>query len=218
MLNRSCPIPAERKPPRSARYLSRQAARPSGGFGRLLGRIWLTETAEVNEIALELLEPAAGERICEIGFGLGRALTQLAAAGVDVVGVEVSERMLATAARRNAEPIADGKMTLHQGDGTTLPTPDDSLDAVLSVHNFYFWTDPRATLADIARTLRAGGRLVLTSLADDHPLPERFDPAIYRVPTIADATAWLHSAGFVDVGVQRRPNIPTTVWFTATAT
>ena len=86
------------------------------------------------------------------------------------------------------------------------------------VHNVYFWPDPGATLADIARTLRTGGRLVLTSLADDPPLPDRFDPAIYRVPTIADTTSWLRSAGLVDVGIHRRPHIPTTVWFTATAT
>ncbi|BDX31580.1 hypothetical protein TUM20985_21270 [Mycobacterium antarcticum] len=218
MLSRSCPIPAERKPSWSARYLSRQAAQPSGAFGWLLGRIWLAETAEVNDVALELLAPAHGERVCEIGFGPGRTLTQLAAAGADVVGVEVSGQMLAVAGRRNADPIAAGNMSLHCGDGTTLPLPDDSLDAVLSVHNVYFWPHPGATLADIARTLRTGGRLVLTSLADDHPLPERFDPTIYRVPTIADTTSWLHSAGFVDVGIHRRPHIPTTVWFTATAT
>ena len=122
------------------------------------------------------------------------------------------------AGRRNAEPIAAGAVSLHHGDGTPLPLPDDSIDAVLSVHNFYFWPEPRTALADIARTLRPGGRLVLTSLADDQPLAARFDPAIYRVPTTADATAWLHAAGFVDVHVGRRSDIPTTVWFTATAT
>jgi SAM-dependent methyltransferase len=104
------------------------------------------------------------------------------------------------------------------GNGTTLPLPDDSLDAVLSVHNFYFWPHPVTTLAEIGRTLRPGGRLVLTSLADDHPLPARFDAAIYRVPSTTEAIAWLHSAEFVDVGVQRREHIPTTVWLTATST
>lgn len=229
MLRRSCPVPTTRRPPWPARirtavvtsfgrYVSRQAARPHGAFGRLLGRIWLNETAAVNDVAVELLAPVPGERICEIGFGPGRTLAVLAAAGAEVVGVEVSPAMVATAARRNAGPIAAGAMFLHRGDGTTLPVPDDSLDAVLGVHNLYFWPDPGTTLADIARTLRPGGRLVLTSLADDQPLPARFDPAIYRVPTVADATAWLHAAGFVDVGVERRPHIATNVLLTATAT
>jgi SAM-dependent methyltransferase len=186
-------------------------------FGRLLGRIWLTETAAVNDVAVELLAPARGERVCEIGFGPGRTLALLAAAGAEVTGVEVSPAMVQTATHRNAKAIAAGAISLHLGDGTTLPLPDDSLDAVLSVHNFYFWPQPRVTLADIARTLRTGGRLVVTSLGADYPLPARFDPAIYRVPTIADATAWLHAAGFVDVDVQHRPHIATTVWLTATA-
>jgi SAM-dependent methyltransferase len=183
----------------------------------LLGRIWLTETAAVNDVAVELLAPAPGERVCEIGFGPGRTLALLAAAGAEVIGIEVSASMVAIAKRRNAEPIAAGSMVLHHFDGTTPSLPEDSLDAVLSVHNFYFWQEPRATLADIARTLRRGGRLVLTSLADDQPMAARFDPVIYRVPSTAETTAWLYAAGFVDVHVERRANIPTTVWFTATA-
>ena len=229
MARRSCPVPTDHRPPWPARvratvanpvsrYLSRQAAHPGGAFGHLLGRIWLTETAAVNDVAVELLAPAPGERVCEIGFGPGRTLALLAAAGAEVIGVEVSAAMVAIATRRNAEPIAAGSMALHRGDGTTLPLPEDGLDAILSVHNFYFWPEPRATLADIARALRPGGRLVLTSLADDQPLAARFDPAIYRVPATADATAWLHAAGFVDVHVERKADIPTAVWFSATAT
>lgn len=228
-MRRTCPVPTTRRPPWPVRvratvsapfgrYLSRQAARPRGPFGRLLGRIWLRETAAVNDVTLDLLAPAPGERIGEIGFGPGRTLGLLAAAGAEVVGVEVSPTMLAVATRRNAGPVADGTMALHQGDGTTLPWPDDDLDAVLSVHTFHFWPDPAATLADIARVLRPGSRLVLTAPADDHPLPARFDTDVYRVSSLADATDVLRTAGFVDVRVERRPDIATTVWFTATAT
>lgn len=173
------------------RYLSSQAARPRGVFGHLLGRIWPTETASDNRVAIELLAPAPGERICEIGFGPGLTLGLLAAAGADVVGVEVSATMSAIAAKRNAKPIAAGTITLHHGDGIALPVADASLDKVLSVHNFYFWPDPRASLSDIARSLRPGGRLVLTSIADDQPLAARFDPTIYHVPTTSDTEAWL---------------------------
>ncbi|SOJ52994.1 putative methyltransferase [Mycobacterium simulans] len=200
------------------RYLSSQAARPRGAFGRLLGLIWRTETASVNRIAIELLEPAPGERICEIGFGPGRTLGLLAAAGAEVIGVEVSETMIAIAARRNAKSIASGDISVYQGNGITLPIADDSIDKALSVHNFYFWQDPSVSLYDIARALRPGGRLVLTSITDDRPLPARFDPSIYRVPTTDDTAAWLTAAGFGDVDIERRSDHPSIVWFTATAT
>lgn len=199
-------------------YLSSQAARPTGAFGRLLGRIWRAETADVNRIAVELLAPGPGERVCEIGFGPGRTLGLLAAAGAQVSGVEVSTTMIAIAAHHNAKAIAAGLISLYHGDGVTLPVADHSLDKVLGVHNFYFWPDPRASLCDIARALRPGGRLVLTSISDDQPLAARFDPAIYRVPPTLDTAAWLGAAGFIDVGIKRSADHPATVWFTATAT
>ena len=229
MLRRSCPVPATGAPPWPARvraaaaapiarHLSQQAARPRGPIGRLLARIWLRETAAVNDTAVDLLKPARGERICEIGFGPGRTLARLAAAGADIIGVETSALMLRTAARRNAGPIAAGRITLHHGDGTVLPLPDASLDAVLGVHTIYFWPDPPATLADIARTLHPGGRLVLAFRDGEHALPARLDPAIYRVPSTTAATEWLHHAGFGDVVVERKPDIARTiVWLTATA-
>lgn len=199
------------------RYLSSQAARPRGAFGRLLGRIWPTETARVNRVAIELLAAAPGERICEIGFGPGRTLGLLAAAGARVIGVEVSATMIAIAARRNAKSIAAGFISLHSGDGISLPADDGSLDKVLSVHNFYFWPDPRASLSEIARALRPGGRLVFTSLPDDQPLAGRLDPSIYHVPATSDTEAWLRAAGFTDIIVERRADNPAAIWFTATA-
>ena len=226
---RSCPVPTVRRPPwhrraRAAltapvgRYLSRQAARPHGAVGWLLSRIWLNETAAVNDTALELLNPTPGERICEIGFGPGRTLSRLGAVGADVVGVDVSAAMVRTAGRRNAGLIAAGRMRLHHGDVTTLPVADDSLDAVIGVHTIYFWPNHGATLADMARALRPGGRLVLAFRAGEHPRPARFDPAVYHVPTTTEATEWLRVAGFTGVTVERRSHIPAIVWVTATTT
>ena len=141
----------------------------------------------------------------------------LATAGADVVGVEVSPDMVAMASRRNAGSVAAGRMRLHQGDGTTLPVTDDSLDAVIGVHTVYFWPAPAATLTEVARALRPGGRLVLAFRDGDQPLPARFDPMIYHVPTAAEAADWLQRAGFTAISVERRPHIAAAVlWVTAT--
>lgn len=199
------------------RYLSSQAARPTGAFGRLLGRIWRAETADVNRIAVELLAPGPGERVCEIGFGPGRTLGLLAAAGAQVSGVEVSTTMIAIAAHHNAKAIAAGLISLYHGDGVTLPVADHSLDKVLGVHNFYFWPDPRASLCDIARALRPG----VDSSLHRYPMTNHWRPvSIPRsiaCPTL-DTAAWLGAAGFIDVGIKRSADHPATVWFTATAT
>jgi len=136
--------------------------------GRLLSRIWLRETARVNDTAFDLLAPAPDERILEIGFGPGRTLARLAAAGAEVTGVDISATMLAAASRRNAAPITGGRMHLHQGDAMTLPVADHSLDAVIGVHTIYFWPNPAATFTAMALALRPGGRLVLAFRAGDN--------------------------------------------------
>jgi SAM-dependent methyltransferase len=99
-----------------------------------------------------------------------------------------------------------------------LPVDDDTLYGALSVHSVYFWSDPAAVLIEIRRALRPGGRLVLALRPGDYPLPARFDPTIYRVPTSDELAEWLRAAGFTDIRTERRPRPATVVWFTAIAT
>jgi SAM-dependent methyltransferase len=110
--------------------------------------------------------------------------------------VDISEEMVRLAGRRNSELVRAGVLTLHRGDGVTLPVDDSSQDAVLSVHNLYFWPDPEATIAEIARVLRPGGRILLVFRGREHPLPKRLDPAVYGDVTTDQCLAWLADAGF----------------------
>jgi arsenite methyltransferase len=199
-----------------ARYLSQQAAHPHGLIGRLIAWNWLRETAAANDIALQLLDPQPGERICEIGFGPGRSLARLAAAGAHVLGVDISPDMVRLARRRNAAAITADQLQVIAGDGTALPVDDNTIDAALSVHSIYFWADPHAVLTEIRRALRPGGRLILALRPADHPLPSRFDPAIYQVPTNAELTRWLQATGFTDIRTEHRPHPATIVWVLAT--
>jgi SAM-dependent methyltransferase len=192
-----------------AAILSRQAAQPDGLLGRALGRLWFTETADVNDAALDLLEAVPGEQVLEIGFGPGRSLGVLAERGVLATGVEVSATMIDVATRRNAWLVDDDRITLVEGDGTSLPLPDATFDGVLSVHNIYFWAEPERTIGEIARVLRPGGRVVLAFRGGEHPLPSRLDPSIYRTVTTGRAVTWLQEAGFTVEALVPRPGSPT---------
>ena len=188
ILTRQCSLDRRPWPHRAAtaaarpltRYLSGQAARPHGLGGPLIGRLWVKETAKVNDAALDLLAPTTGEDILEIGFGPGRTLGLLAERRSRVTGVDVSEAMLDLATRRNGEHVRTGTLKLHRTNGVALPLDDDSVDAVLSVHNVYFWPEPQMTIAEIARVLRPGGRVLLAFRGIEHALPRRLDPAVYR--------------------------------------
>ncbi len=226
MWRRSCPLPGGRRLPwyrrwptaataKVNRYLSGQAAHPRGAVGLLIARNWIRETAAVNDIALDLLAARRGERIAELGCGPGRTLDRLAAAGAQSLGVDISSDMVRLAAHRNAAHVAAGRLRVVEGDGTALPIGDGELDGAISVHSLYFWPDPPAVLAELHRALRPGGRLVLAFRAGEHPLPRRFDPAIYHVPTTSEAIGWLCTAGFTDVREQPYATRPTTAWLVA---
>jgi arsenite methyltransferase len=192
-----------------AGILSRQAAHPRGVLGRAMGRLWVTETAAVNDAALDLLDAVPGEQILELGFGPGRSLGVLAEQGVLATGVEVSAAMIEVAARRNAGLVQEDRITLLEGDGTSLPVPDATFDGVLSVHNIYFWPEPDRTIGEIARVLRPDGRVVLAFRGGEHPLPSRLDPSVYRTVTTDQAVTWLQRAGFTVEALVPRPGSPT---------
>jgi SAM-dependent methyltransferase len=191
-----------------SKLLSRQASAPQGLLGRLMGRIWLKETAAVNDTAHELLAAQPHEHILEIGFGPGRGIQRLAERAAKVTGVEVSHDMLAVARRRNTDTIQDGRVDLHCGDGITLPLATGTVDAALAVHTLYFWPQPEKTFAEIGRVLRPGGRLVLAFRDGTHPAPKRFDLSVYRLYPAAEVTAMLGNSGFTDVKVHAPEDNP----------
>lgn len=178
------------------RLVSRQAAHPSGLVGRIIGRIWVWETAAVNDAVLAVVGPQPGETVLEIGHGPGRTLQRILEARADAVGVEVSPMMSYQAHSRNRQAVGERRLRLLIGDGIHLPVTNQSVEAVVAVHNVYFWPDPQTTLAECHRVLRSGGRIVIASRDGAHPLPRRLDPTIYSVPTIEELNAWMRKAGF----------------------
>lgn len=99
-------------------------------------------------------------RILDAACGTGRHSQWLAARGHEVIGVDVSPDMLARA--RAKLPQA----RFESGDLTALPLPDASVDAALCALALVHLPDLRPALAELARVIRPGGRVVIS---DVHP-------------------------------------------------
>lgn len=188
------------KPPlgvRITRAINRQAARPSGWFGRVLGFLWPLEHARLNAEVLDALDIRAGDRVLEIGTGSGHALREAArrAAGGRVVGVDVSELMVELAQRVNREAIARGSVRVMTADADALALQPQSLDRVFSVNCVYFWRDVDAVLAKLASSLASGGKLVLAFRPDGDEVPARFRDPAYRFPRVEDVESALTRGG-----------------------
>jgi ubiquinone/menaquinone biosynthesis C-methylase UbiE len=124
---------------------------------------------------LEILAPAPGERVLEVGPGTGYYSLAVAAAldggTLDIFDIsqEFLDNVTRTARDRGIENI-----TATQGDARPLPYSDDRLDAAFLVAVLGEIPDQDAALRELARVLRPGGRLVVgESLAsgDPHAVP-----------------------------------------------
>jgi ubiquinone/menaquinone biosynthesis C-methylase UbiE len=95
----------------------------------------------------------------DVGCGTGFLALQLAGLGHRVVGVDSAEAMLIVA---RAKASQDGlAIDLRLADAAALPFALASFDLVIERHVLWTMPDPAGSLADWARVLRPGGRLIL---------------------------------------------------------
>jgi ubiquinone/menaquinone biosynthesis C-methylase UbiE len=183
---------------RRPEFIARQASRPKGLVGRLLGRVMRSETAAVNDVAIEKLGLSVGDHVLEVGFGPGRAVAEMAGRVSEglVEGVDVSETMLSAARGRNRDALVAGRVALRVGDADSLPYESGEFDKALSVHTVYFWTDLSRGLAEVARVLRPGGRLVLAFRPQGDPANDSFPSSVYTFPALDAIEDALTESGF----------------------
>lgn len=112
-------------------------------------------------VLLEAAALAGGEHVLDVGCGGGKQTLAIAAAAGpqgSVVGIDISERMIALAQSRVAEAGADN-VTLLVGDAQTEALPADSFDRVVSQFGCMFFENPAAAYANLCAALRPGGKI-----------------------------------------------------------
>jgi len=108
----------------------------------------------------EWLNIPAGGIALDVGCGPGNVTASLArATGPDglALGLDLSEAMLVRAVRAEARP----QTGFVRADAQRLPLRDETVDAVVSIAVLQLVSDPAAALAEMARVLRATGRLAV---------------------------------------------------------
>ena len=118
------------------------------------GGLWQLPEAEVAGFG----DGAAGLDVVELGCGTAYVSAWLARAGARPVGVDISREQLATARAMQREFGLEFPLLL--ADAEQLPLADDSFDLAVSEYGASLWCDPYQWIAQAARVLRPGGRLV----------------------------------------------------------
>jgi SAM-dependent methyltransferase len=115
-------------------------------------RLWGAHAIPDSE--LRAIGDVAGLDVLEYGCGAAQWASALLDDGAHVTGLDLSEAQLAHARRRSAG------LPLVQAAGQHMPFTDASFDLVFCDHGVMSWADPDATVPEVARVLRAGGRLI----------------------------------------------------------
>jgi SAM-dependent methyltransferase len=115
--------------------------------------IWKIPEADVGA-----LPDVDGLDAIELGCGTAYFSAWLAMRGARPVGIDQSPEQLATARKMQAEHGLD--FPLIEGDAEAVPLPDASFDFALSEYGASLWCEPERWIAEAARLLRPGGRLV----------------------------------------------------------
>ena len=140
--------------------------RVAGGYDRLNRILSLGLDVTWRRRALARLERAGVDGsggILDIATGTADFAIEAARRfpSVRVTGVDLTPAMLEIGERKVAAAGLSDRVSLREGNATALPFGDSSFDAVLCAFGFRNFPDIPASLAETARILRNGGRLVV---------------------------------------------------------
>jgi ubiquinone/menaquinone biosynthesis C-methylase UbiE len=153
----------------------------SGTFFHGQWRAW-------QRLAWRRLTGIPGSRVLELGFGTGDIQYDLLRAGYQPVGIDLSAAMLRAARRKARRRGIAGRLRLARAQAQALPFPAATFDAVISTFPSDYIA-ASATITEVARVLRPGGRFIivpgawLLPTSPTNRLLARFARLVYGEPT-----------------------------------
>jgi ubiquinone/menaquinone biosynthesis C-methylase UbiE len=135
--------------------------------------------------------------VADVGSGTGFVAAGLAPLVKRVYVVDGSPEMIEVA-KKNLSAFKN--IEYHQADGSSLPFPEDSLDAIFANMYLHHTTNPQAAIREMVRVLRPGGRLVITDM-DEHSYTWLKDEMadVWQGFERDQIRAWFQEAGLVNV-------------------
>ena len=131
-----------------------------------------------RQVAEEIVAHLPGGRILDIGTGPGYLPIEIAkrSASVDIIGIDLSRKLLSMARSNAAREGLSDRLTFQLGDAGRINFEDGFFDMVISTGMLHALKDPVKVIQEIYRVLKAGGEAWI------------FDPA--RVSGAVDRDKW----------------------------
>lgn len=146
-------------------------------------------TQEIKRRMSELSPVEAGDRVLDVGCGLGHELARLAervGRRGRAVGIDANPAMIAEAQRRAAEAWFPSQYEV--GDAHELDFADDMFDLCRTERVLRYLRDPQAAVREMARVTRPGGSVLAFDFDSDQTIVDAPDRSLTRrVAEVLDA-------------------------------
>ncbi|WP_010185402.1 ArsR/SmtB family transcription factor [Sphingomonas sp. PAMC 26605] len=158
--------------------------------------------SEVEAAMSAVLGDAPIGQLIDIGTGTGRMLELFAGRAGQALGIDRSSEMLRLArAKLSERGLANAE--LRQADLYALPLGDDAADLAIIHHVLHFAQQPGAAIAEAARVLEPGGRLLIADFAAHDREDLRIKDAHARLGFTDDQMAtWFAAAGLAPARIE----------------
>ncbi|WP_294355499.1 metalloregulator ArsR/SmtB family transcription factor [uncultured Sphingomonas sp.] len=158
-----------------------------------------------EQVEAAMIRVLAGEpigRLIDIGTGTGRMIELFARAATTALGIDRSSEMLRLARAKLGEQGL-GNAELRQADLYALPLADGGADVAILHHVLHFAQQPGAAIAEAARVLSAGGRLLIADFAPHDREELRTQDAHTRLGfSDAQIEGWFAAAGLMPARIE----------------
>lgn len=165
-----------------------------------------------NPLAFAMVKP--GDTVLDLGSGAGFdafiAARKVGPQGL-VIGVDMTPAMISKA-REKAEKGNFANVSFRLGEIEHLPVADSTVDLIISNCVLNLSPAKRQVLAECFRVLKPGGRVVISDIVTEKPLPPevRNDLAMYAgclagATLVADLQTYFNELGYVGVNIEKKP-------------
>jgi demethylmenaquinone methyltransferase/2-methoxy-6-polyprenyl-1,4-benzoquinol methylase len=127
-------------------------------YDRLAEVLSMGQNGRWRRAMIDHIVPSTPGRVLDVASGTAGVALQLASrTPAHVVGVDLTEAMLAQGQRNVARAGMGGRVQLVAGRAEQLPFPDETFDALTFTYLLRYVDDPQATLRELARVVKPGG-------------------------------------------------------------
>ena len=127
-------------------------------YDRLAEVLSMGQNGRWRRAMVDRIVPTSPGNVLDVASGTAGVALQLASrTSADVVGVDLTEGMLARGRRNVTDAGLSGRIQLVAGRAEQLPFPDDAFDALTFTYLLRYVDDPQATLFELARVVKPGG-------------------------------------------------------------